>query len=85
MTALEYRCEVCKSKPGEPCRNTIEPGEPLPGREFHIARIVSPGFLVCGSEVATESEPHSYTLNVADPCVHCGKPASHPNHTESWT
>lgn len=35
---IENRCEVCKAKPGEPCVNTIRPGEPLPGRDFHAGR-----------------------------------------------
>jgi len=38
QTSLAYRCEVCKAKPGQPCTNTIRPGEPLPGRVYHYAR-----------------------------------------------
>jgi hypothetical protein len=32
-------CEICKAKKGQPCHNTIEVGEPLPGRVFHDGRI----------------------------------------------
>ncbi len=35
---LARRCEVCKAKPGQPCTNTILPGEPLSGRDVHYAR-----------------------------------------------
>jgi len=38
QTSLASRCEVCKAKPGQPCTNTIRPGEPLPGRTYHYAR-----------------------------------------------
>jgi len=38
QTSLAYRCEVCKAKPGQPCTNTIRPGDPLPGRTYHYAR-----------------------------------------------
>lgn len=37
---LEQSCEVCKAAKGQPCVNIITPGEPLPGREFHVARKV---------------------------------------------
>lgn len=37
--ALSHRCEVCKAVPGQRCRNTIKPGEVLPGRVVHLARI----------------------------------------------
>jgi hypothetical protein len=37
---LVNKCEVCKAKSGEPCRNTIRPGEPLPGRSVHYARLI---------------------------------------------
>jgi hypothetical protein len=39
---IEFRCEVCQAKPGEPCRNTVKPGEPLPGRVEHHARVLAP-------------------------------------------
>jgi hypothetical protein len=37
-------CEICGAKqgvngePDDSCRNTLHPGEPLPGREHHHAR-----------------------------------------------
>lgn len=37
--ALVVRCGLCKARPGEPCRNTIKPGQPLPGREIHYYRV----------------------------------------------
>lgn len=40
--SVEYRCEVCKAKRGEPCTNTITPGQPLPGRAEHLARALPP-------------------------------------------
>jgi hypothetical protein len=49
MTALDHRCEVCNAKPGQPCRNTIQPKEPLPGRATHYARTTK--------ATATEREP----------------------------
>lgn len=38
-TALAVRCELCRAPAGEPCRNTIRPGQPLPGRRIHYYRI----------------------------------------------
>ena len=35
--ALTRKC-VCTAKPGELCINTVQPGEPLPGRLIHYAR-----------------------------------------------
>lgn len=35
---LHHRCGLCGAPPGKPCRNTIRPGEPLPGRRFHYYR-----------------------------------------------
>jgi hypothetical protein len=40
--SLEYACEVCEAKPDEPCRNTLHPGRPLPGRHEHYARALPP-------------------------------------------
>lgn len=39
--ALARRCGVCGAPAGEPCRYTIEPGKPLPGRDFHHYRITN--------------------------------------------
>jgi hypothetical protein len=39
VTELNVPCGICKAKKGEPCRNTIQAGEPLPGRDFHDGRI----------------------------------------------
>jgi hypothetical protein len=39
VAALETRCGLCGAKPGEPCRNTIQYGQPLPGREIHHYRL----------------------------------------------
>lgn len=35
---LSRYCQVCQARPKRPCRNTIKPGEPLPGRAVHWAR-----------------------------------------------
>lgn len=40
--SLDYRCEVCRAKPGQPCTNTIDPDQPLPGRGEHHARALEP-------------------------------------------
>jgi hypothetical protein len=37
--ALAQRCGLCGAKPGQPCVNTLKPGEPLPGRTVHWFRI----------------------------------------------
>lgn len=37
--AMKTRCGLCGAKAGEPCRNTIQPGQPLPGRQVHHYRI----------------------------------------------
>jgi len=36
---LGVRCELCKARPGDKCVNTVQPNAPLPGREFHYARV----------------------------------------------
>jgi hypothetical protein len=38
-TALAQRCGLCGAKAGEPCRNTLQPGQPLPGRTVHWFRL----------------------------------------------
>ena len=35
---IKEKCPVCGADVDEPCHNTLHPGEPLPGREFHIGR-----------------------------------------------
>ncbi len=35
---LSQTCPVCNAAKDEPCVNTLHPGEPLPGRDFHIGR-----------------------------------------------
>lgn len=35
------KCEICGAKPGDECVNTLHPGEPLPGRTEHIARVTN--------------------------------------------
>lgn len=35
-----WSCDVCKAKRGQSCVNKIRPGEPLPGRPIHLARLV---------------------------------------------
>lgn len=35
---LSRHCIICRARPNQPCRNTIHPGAPLPGRDVHIAR-----------------------------------------------
>ena len=38
--ALTRSCDLCKAPEDELCRNTIQPGEPLPGdRLVHYARL----------------------------------------------
>jgi hypothetical protein len=39
--ALATRCGLCGARPGEPCKNTIQPGKPLPGRAVHHYRIAN--------------------------------------------
>jgi hypothetical protein len=36
---LKHPCPVCTARKGEQCRNTVHPGQPLPGRRHHYARI----------------------------------------------
>lgn len=38
--ALSWTCDVCKARIKHLCSNTIEPGEVLPGRVVHFARLV---------------------------------------------
>lgn len=40
--ALHHRCGLCGAPPGKPCRNTIRPGEALPGRAAHFYRLTKP-------------------------------------------
>lgn len=38
--SLTWTCDLCGAAKGELCRNTIHPGEPLPGgRLVHIGRM----------------------------------------------
>lgn len=37
--ALQHRCGLCGAQPGQLCRNTVQPGHPLPGRAVHYYRI----------------------------------------------
>lgn len=37
-----WKCQVCQAPKGKPCRNTIRPGEPLPGRAEHFSRALRP-------------------------------------------
>jgi len=39
--ALSRYCQVCRACPNQPCVNTIKPGEPLPGRAYHYARLTN--------------------------------------------
>lgn len=34
-----WSCDLCGAPRNEPCRNTIRPGAPLPGRVVHIGRL----------------------------------------------
>lgn len=40
--SLEWKCILCQAGKGEPCRNTITPDAPLPGRAEHLARALPP-------------------------------------------
>lgn len=40
--SLEWSCEVCGAKRGQPCENKINPGEPIPYREQHWAWAIEP-------------------------------------------
>lgn len=35
---IDKRCPVCDARPGRVCQNTINAGQPLPGRRSHYAR-----------------------------------------------
>lgn len=37
---LKRWCSICKTR--GPCRNTIQPGHPLPGRAIHLERATKP-------------------------------------------
>ncbi|SLF39785.1 zinc finger domain-containing protein [Mycobacteroides abscessus] len=37
--ALTRRCPICKAKVGKDCHNPLSPGQLLPGRLVHIARM----------------------------------------------
>ncbi|POX86873.1 hypothetical protein C3477_13255 [Mycobacterium kansasii] len=37
--SLTQRCSLCGAPPGNACRNTVRPGQPLPGRQVHHYRI----------------------------------------------
>jgi hypothetical protein len=39
--ALHHRCGLCGARPGEPCRNTVQPGQPIPGRTVHLYRLTT--------------------------------------------
>lgn len=38
LDALTRPCDICHTPPGQLCRNTIQPGHPLPGRLVHHGR-----------------------------------------------
>ena len=40
---VTQRCPVCLAKPDADCTNTITPGQPLPGRRYHIGRFDGSG------------------------------------------
>jgi len=41
LAAIAARsCDICGARRGEPCRNTIQPNQPLPGRSVHFGRLV---------------------------------------------
>ena len=43
LVSSKWGCEVCHAKPGQECSNTINAGQPLPGRAEHLARAQPPG------------------------------------------
>jgi len=40
QAALAWTCDLCKARIKHLCTNTIVPGEPLPGRVVHFARLI---------------------------------------------
>lgn len=40
VASLEWTCDLCKARIKHLCTNTINPGEPLPGRLVHFGRLV---------------------------------------------
>lgn len=40
LASLAYSCDLCQAPKGQLCRNTIQPGKPLPGRAVHYGRLV---------------------------------------------
>ena len=38
--ALGWTCDICLARVKHLCSNTIQPGEPLPGRVIHFGRLV---------------------------------------------
>jgi hypothetical protein len=40
QAALAWTCDICAARIMHFCTNTIQPGEPLPGRVNHIARMI---------------------------------------------
>lgn len=41
--SLSWACEVCQQPRKKPCVNTLNPGQPLPFRAEHLARVLPPG------------------------------------------
>ena len=38
QAALTHKCPMCQAQPGDWCRNTVQPNQPLPGRLLHHCR-----------------------------------------------
>lgn len=52
QAALAITCKICHARPQNPCRNTIQPEQPLPRRTVHYARATG---------VDGEKEQHPWT------------------------
>lgn len=39
QAALAWTCDICKARIKHYCTNTIQPGQPLPGRVVHLGRL----------------------------------------------
>lgn len=55
---LDAECPICGAGPGQDCRNTIQPGKPLPGRMSHFARAINAWMAVAAPYCQRCGIPH---------------------------